>query len=124
VDAAFLGRIVQVEKEFSKASIAGTHPTVIVRAALRQIERLHALRLEVESGTSASAVIERARPPLHFRRKSSVEAALKSWTSERLAKAMAMLAETLLDTMRQSALAETLAQRAMMLIARAAAQRN
>jgi len=124
VDAAFAGRIADAEKEFSKASVAGTNPTAIVGAALRQIDRLHALRLDVESGTSASAVIERTRPQIHFRRKPMVEAALKSWTSERLAKAMAMLAEASLDVRRQSGLAETIAQRAMMLIARAAAQRN
>jgi DNA polymerase-3 subunit delta len=124
VDAAFAGRIAEVEKEFSKASIAGTNPSAIIGAALRQIERLHALRLEVESGTSASAVIERVQPPLHFRRKPLIEAALKGWTSERLAKAMAMLAESSLDARRQSGLGETIAQRAMMLIARAAARRE
>lgn len=124
VDAAFAGRIAEAEREFSKASVGGTNPTAIVGAALRQIERLHALRLDVESGTSASAVIERVMPPIHFRRKPLMEAALKSWTSERLAKAMTMLAEASLDARRQSSLAETIAQRAMMLIARAAAQRN
>jgi len=124
VDAAFAGRIADAEKEFSKASVAGTNPTAIVGAALRQIERLHALRLDVESGTSASAVIERTQPQIHFRRKPMVEMALKGWTSEQLANAMTMLAEASLDARRQSGLAETIAQRAMMLIARAAARRN
>jgi DNA polymerase-3 subunit delta len=124
VDAAFAGRIAEAEKEFSKASVAGTNPTAIVGAALRQIERLHALRLDVESGTSASAVIERTQPQIHFRRKPMVEMALKGWTSEQLANAMTMLAEASLDARRQSGLAETIAQRAMMLIARAAARRN
>ena len=124
VDAAFAGRLADVEKEFAKASIADTAPSTIVGAALRQIERLHALRLEVETGTSASAVIERVQPPVHFRRKQSVEAALKTWTSERLARAMTMLAEAALETRRQSGLAETIALRAMLLIARSAARRE
>ena len=124
VDAAFAGRIADAEKEFSKASVAGTNPTAIVGAALRQIERLHALRLDVEAGMSASAVVERTQPQIHFRRKPMVEMALKGWTSERLTKAMTMLAEASLDARRQSGLAETIAQRAMMLIARAAARRN
>jgi DNA polymerase-3 subunit delta len=124
VDAAFAGRIAEVEKEFSKAMIAGTAPFAIVGAALRQIERLHALRLEVESGTSASTVIERVQPPLHFRRKALVEAALRNWTADRLAKAMAMLAEASLDSRRYADLAETIAQRAMTLVARAAARRE
>ena len=41
VDAAFAGRVVDVEKEFAKASVAGTSPVAIVGTALRQIERLH-----------------------------------------------------------------------------------
>jgi DNA polymerase-3 subunit delta len=124
VDAAFAGRIVDAEKEFSKASIARTDPTAIVGAALRQIARLHALRLDVESGTSASAVVDHAQPQIHFLRKPMVAVALKAWTSERLAKAMAMLAEAALDVKRQQRIAETIAHRAMMLIARAAAQRS
>ena len=124
IDAAFAGDITDVEKEFSKAMIAGTAPVAIVGAALRQIERLHALRLTVESGTSVSATVEQVQPAIHFRRKPLVEKALKIWTSERLAKAMAMLAQTSLDARVHSGLAETIAQRAMMLIARGAAQRS
>lgn len=120
IDAAFAGRIADVEKEFAKASIAGTAPSAIVGAALRQLERLHVLRLTVESGTSVSATIEQVQPPIHFRRKPLVESALKSWTSERLAKVMSMLGEASLDVRRQSDLAETIAQRALTLIARGA----
>ena len=47
VDAAFAGKLADVEKEFAKTSIAGTNPTAIIGAALRQVERLHALRLTV-----------------------------------------------------------------------------
>ncbi len=124
VDAAFAGRIADVEKEFSKAMVAGTAPYAIVGAALRQVERLHALRLEVESGSSASAVIERVQPPIHFRRKTLVEAALRHWTADRLAKAMAMLAEASFDARRYADLAETIAQRAMTMVARSAAARR
>jgi DNA polymerase-3 subunit delta len=120
VDAAFAGRVAEVEKEFAKAMIAGTAPVAIVGAALRQVERLHALRLNVESGTSVSATIEQVQPPIHFRRKPLIEAALRTWTAERLAKAMAMLAEASLDARLQSNLAETIAQRALTLIARGA----
>ena len=123
VDAAFAGRIVNVEKEFAKASVAGTSPVAIVGTALRQIERLHQLRLDVESGTSASAVVE-GQHAIHFRRKPLVEAALKSWTSDRLVKAMTMLGEASLDARLQSDLSEAIARRALTTIARSAAQRG
>src|SRR3954464_10366679 len=47
VDAAFAGRLADVEKEFSKAMIAGTNASTIVGTALRQLERLHVLRLTI-----------------------------------------------------------------------------
>ncbi|HMK78622.1 MAG TPA: DNA polymerase III subunit delta [Xanthobacteraceae bacterium] len=122
LDAAFAGRLGEVEKEFAKTAVAGTSAVTIIGAALRQIERLHVLRLEVESGTSASAVVEAVQPAIHFRRKPLVEAALKSWTAERLLKAMAMLAEASLDARLESDLSETIAQRALGLIARSAAR--
>lgn len=124
IDAAFAGRLSEVEKEFSKAMIAGTNPSAIVGAALRQIERLHALRLDVESGTSVSSVVERPQSGIHFRRKPFVEAALKAWTADRLTKAMAMLAEASFDTRRQSDLGETIVHRALSTIARAAGRRE
>jgi DNA polymerase-3 subunit delta len=124
VDAAFAGEIAEVEREFSKATIAGTAPVAIVGAALRQIERLHALRLTVESGTSVSATVEQVQPAIHFRRKPAIEKALKVWTSDRLAKAMAMLGQTSFETRLHAGLAETIARRALMMIARSAARRE
>lgn len=117
VDAAFAGRLAEVEKEFTKASVAGTSAVAIIGAAIRQIERLHLLRMEVESGTSASVVADTVQP---FRRKPLIEAALKSWTAERLVKAMTMLSEASLNARIESDLAETIAQRALTLIARGA----
>jgi DNA polymerase III subunit delta len=123
VDAAFAGRLADVEKEFTKASIADTAATAIVGAALRHCERLHALALDVEAGSSVSDLVERPQSGIHFRRKDAFGKALRAWTPDRLTKAMAMLAEASLDARRQSGLSETIAQRTMSLIARSAAQR-
>ena len=124
VDAAFAGRTAEVEKEFAKATIAGTAPAATVGAALRQIERLHLMRLTVEEGMSASEAVERAQPPIHFRRKALIEGALKAWTSARLTRAMAALAEASLETRRTPALAAAIAQRAMLQVATAAKRKD
>jgi DNA polymerase III subunit delta len=125
VDAAFAGRAADVEKEFAKAATAGTAPTAAVGAALRQVERLHAIRLMIEgSGIPVADAIEQVQPPIHFRRKPLIESALKSWTSARLARAMAVLAEASLETRRHPALAETIAQRAMLQVATAARRKD
>src|SRR5947209_1663990 len=124
IDAAFAGKLADLEKEFAKAAIAGTSATAIIGAALRQLDRLHVWRLAIEAGASVASTIEQVQPPIHFRRKALIEAALKAWAAERLARAMAMLAEASLDARRQSGLADTIAQRALMQIARAAARRE
>ena len=57
---------------------------------------------------------------LHFSRKATVEAALRAWTTPRLARAMSQLAEAALETRRQHARAdvsEPIAQRALLSLA-------
>lgn len=117
IDAAFAGRPGDVETQFAKARAAGTAASTIVGAALRQVEKLHAIRLAIESGVADA--LDRMDPTLHFRRKPLVEAALRSWTAERLARAMSQLAEAELETRRQADLAEAIAQRTLLSIATA-----
>src|SRR5262249_32366299 len=114
VDAAFAGKAAEAETQFAKARAAGTYPGVIVSAALRQVAQLHRARLAVEDGTSVEDAVRSAMPGLHFRRKSLVEAAVSGWTAARLERVMAQFAEASLETRRRPALAEAVAERALM----------
>jgi DNA polymerase-3 subunit delta len=125
VDAAFAGRMPDVETEFAKIRVAGTAPGSILSAALRQVAHLHKARGAIDAGASMDETLNRARPPVHFTRRPLVEAALKSWTAARLERAMAQLAEAAFEARRQptpvqSVLAETIAHRALISIAGAA----
>src|SRR6267154_77819 len=124
VDAAFAGRAGEVETQFAKARAAGTYPGVIVSAALRQVAQLHRARLAIEDGAEVSAAIATTMPGLHFRRKGAVEAALSAWSAARLEKIMAQFAEASLEARRRPALAEAIAQRALMATARTARRRE
>lgn len=124
IDSAFAGKPADVETEFAKARAAGTHPGVILSAALRQLSQLHKLRLAADAGQGISAAVESARPPIHFSRKPQVEAALKTWSGEKLLQAMQQLARAVLDSRRQPMLAETIAQRTLITLATAARQRK
>ena len=117
IDAAFAGRTGELEAQFGKARTAGTAPGSIVSGALRQVAQLHKARLAVEDGASVSEAAGGIQPFLHFSRKAAVEAALKSWTSARLERAMAQLAEAALEARRQSTMAEAIAQRALLALA-------
>src|SRR6516225_6921723 len=117
IDAAFAGRTSELEVQFGKARTAGTAPGTIVSAALRQVAQLHKARLSVEEGVSIGDAVQGIQPFVHFSRKAAVEAALKTWTSARLERAMAELAEAALEARRQSAMAELIAQRSLLELA-------
>jgi DNA polymerase-3 subunit delta len=117
IDAAFAGRTGELEVQLGKARTAGTSPGTIVSAALRQVSQLHRARLAIENGASISDAAGTLQPFVHFSRKAAVEAALKSWTSARLARAMAQLAEATLEQRRQTSMAEAIAQRALLSLA-------
>jgi len=115
VDAAFAGRPAELEAQLAKARTAGTAAGSLLFNAQRQLAQLHRWRLAIEGGAPFS--LDAVQPPLHFRRKASVEAALKTWSAARLAVAMAELADAVLDSRRRPALADTIAERALLAIA-------
>ena len=117
LDAAFAGRTGELEVQFAKARTAGTAPGTIVSAALRQVSALHKARLAVDEGGSAAQAVESMQPFVHFSRKPLVESVLRAWTSARFERAMAQLAEASLETRRQTAMAEAIAQRTLLSLA-------
>jgi DNA polymerase-3 subunit delta len=128
VDATFAGRAAEAEAQFTKALAAGTTAGTALSAALRYVLLLHKARLAFDSGDEPGAALGVFIPPLRFNRRPLVEAALKSWTAQRLERAMENLAEaaheirklrTPVDT-----LAEPLAQRALLSIAAFARRRS
>lgn len=117
LDASFAGNTRGVETEFVKARTGGATPAAILSAAIRQIANLHKMRLVIDGGETAEFAMKRVSPPVHFTREKAVATALRMWTPPRLARAMQQLAEASLEARRHSALAETIAQRALLSIA-------
>ena len=115
VDTAFAGRPSDLEAQLAKVRAAGSPVGSIFFAAQRQLAQLHKWRTAIEGGAPFS--IDNVQPPLHFRRKGAVEAALKQWSAARLTAAMAELADAALASRRMSALADTIAERALLSIA-------
>jgi DNA polymerase-3 subunit delta len=115
IDAAFAGKPADLEAQLSKARTAGTSSGSILFAAQRQVAQLHKWRIAIESGAPFS--LDGVQPPLHFRRKGSIEAALKLWNGARLSTAMTELADAVLESRRNFDLAETIAERALLAVA-------
>jgi DNA polymerase III subunit delta len=115
VDAAFAGRTAELQNKLAKARTAGTAAGSIFFAAQRHVAQLHKWRTAMEAGAGFS--LDAAQPPLNFRRKDLVGAALKSWTAARLATVMAELAEAVLTSRQHADLADAIADRALLAIA-------
>ncbi len=115
VDTAFAGRPSDLEAQLAKVRAAGSPVGSIFFAAQRQLAQLHKWRTAIESGAPFS--IDSVQPPLHFRRKDAVGAALRQWNAARLTALMAELADAVLASRRTSALADTIAERALLAIA-------
>jgi DNA polymerase-3 subunit delta len=111
-DAVFAGQSHEVDRQFVKARSEGTPATVIVGAALRVAAQLHRTRLDIESGVSIAEALRGMR--VHFRREKVVETALRNWTSARLERAIAHLAEATFETRLRADLADTIASRALL----------
>jgi DNA polymerase-3 subunit delta len=124
IDAAFAGRTADVETQFNKARTAGTSPSAIIGAALRQLSALHKARLVVEDGKAIGAALDTMMPPVHFSRRTLVEAALKSWSVARLERAMTQLADASFEARRMADLADTIAQRVLLSLAVTARRRE
>lgn len=118
-DATFAGKTSDLELQFGRAIASGTAPGTIMSGTLRYVSQLHKARVAFDTGSSDEAM-RAFIPPIHFRRQSTVEAALRSWTAPRLAWAMEQLADAALNVRRTPSLAEALAQRALLNVAMAA----
>jgi DNA polymerase-3 subunit delta len=122
IDAALAGQPKPLDLQLGKALAAGTSPGSIIFAAQRQLASLHRARLAVEAGTSVPEQVDAMRP--HFSRKPAVEAALRAWTSARLAVAMQEVAEAQLETRLKPALADAITRRALQQLAMTARRKD
>ena len=84
--------------------------------ALRQVGQLHRARLAVDNGAPADEAAKTV-VPFGFGRQSAIARMLRMWTSARLLRAMAQLADAALETRRHSDRAAVIAHRALLALA-------
>ena len=124
VDAAAAGDGDTALAALNKARAAGTNASVVLSGAIRHVANLHRLSLEIEHGRAITAVIERAQPPIHFRRHKRAERALARLTQLDFAQALVALGQASLAARRQASLADAIAERALLSLARMGRRRG
>jgi DNA polymerase III subunit delta len=117
VDTAAAGEPDAALRALKKARSAGVSATAVLGAAIRHVATLHRLRLSVEAGEAVSGVIENARPRIFFGRKPKFERALDRFDVSSLEQMMVALSAANLDTRKNPALADPIAERAILRLA-------
>ena len=122
--AAMAGETAAADKALAAAFAEGVNPVQVVRAALRQVQRLQLASLAVAGGAAASAAVEGLRPPVFFRHKPAFERALRLWRPEALEAAGTALLDAERRTKTTGIPAEVIARNAVTGLARQAAARR
>lgn len=114
VDAVLAGNPGAFDTAFSRLIAAGSHPFLVLAAAMRQFQLLRLMRGEMDAaGKPAGAVVASARPPVFFTRRKLVETALQRWNADSLSRALERLQAAVLATRQRPDLAVETARQAL-----------
>jgi DNA polymerase-3 subunit delta len=93
VTAALSGQAAVAATECDRALASGESAQYVLIATLRALQRLHRVRLGLESGQSLDDALKTLRPPLFYRQRDVFVAQLDLWPAVRLNRALARLQE-------------------------------
>jgi DNA polymerase III subunit delta len=98
--AAAEGNTAALDRALSRVFQEGESPVSVIRAALRHMQRLHALSGRTAGGDSVENVLRSARPPIFFKQQESFRRQLARWREPQLRHQLDALAaaETQLKT--------------------------
>jgi DNA polymerase-3 subunit delta len=124
VDAAAAGDTVEAVAAFAKARAEGIPASVVIGAAIRHIATLHRLSLRVERGERPSRIVTEPQQRIFFRRQSFFERALNRFGPQEFERTLTALGTALLASRRSADLADPIAEREILAIAKGARRRR
>jgi DNA polymerase-3 subunit delta len=118
VDAVFAGEVEHVDRGFTTLTAAGTDPGRVMTLAGLHVVKLQSLKLDVDRGMRVEDALRSVRPPVFFKRHEAMRLQLRIWDLAALLSAASTLSSCTLQMRRTPALAETLASRTLLALAR------
>ena len=115
LDAAAAGDSKAALRALTVARTEGTSPASILNAAIRHLSALHKMSLQIEAGEDAESVLKRNR--VFWRRIDDHKRALRRFGSRSIESALISLGEAELESRRSAALADVIAERAILSLA-------
>ncbi|MBZ8135063.1 DNA polymerase III subunit delta [Afifella sp. IM 167] len=120
IDHALTGDIARLADDLNRLKAEGGSPASVMSQALSHLIMLSGLAAEAARGGSISSLVDRARPPVHFRRKDKVVRTLQLWPLPALQRARAALDSAVLETRQLPALDHAVAATTLLKLAQAA----
>lgn len=121
VDASLGGDLETADAALSRALAVPSAGFQILSALMRQCQNLHVMRGALEAGSTLSAVVGAARPPILFTRRPQLERCLSTWPTERIERVLGRLQALVLTTRKRPDLAAAAIRQAILGIAAEAA---
>ncbi|WP_137130614.1 DNA polymerase III subunit delta [Rhizobium sp. FY34] len=110
VDCVLKGDLPGLHRAIQKIISSKTPIFLVLQSCLKQFQLLDAMHAEMdEKKTPAAQVMQTMGRHIHFKRKPLVEAALRTWTSEALARETNRLQGAVLQSRQRSVLEDTIA---------------
>lgn len=126
IGAAAEGNSVALDRNVAR-SAAEVEAIQLLRTAARHFLRLHQVVARMAAGDSFDSAAGSLRPPVFWSQKAALEKQARIWSPQRIGRALERLMEAEAQAMRNYALKDEIAQRALLEIAaltRAASQRR
>jgi DNA polymerase-3 subunit delta len=124
VDAAAAGDADEAMVSFAKTRAAGIPASVVIGAAIRHVAALHRMSLRVERGERPSRIVAEPQQRIFFRRQPFFERALGRFGPPEFERTLMALGTALLASRRSAELADPIAEREILALAKGARRRR
>jgi DNA polymerase-3 subunit delta len=119
-DSVFGGDVEEADRLFHDLVRGGQDAGRLLGIVHQQALRLQDFRIAIDRGAQAEQLLKQARPPVFFKRQCAVQAQLRAWSLSDLLTAGGTLNANVLAARRNAALAEAIAGRCLLSLARKA----
>ena len=119
-DSVFSGDVAEADRLFHDLVRGGQDAGRLLSAVHAQALRLQEFRVAIDRGAQAEQVVKQARPPVFFKRQRMVLAQLRAWSLSDLVTAGSTLSANVLAARQNAGLAEAIAGRCLLSLARKA----
>lgn len=124
VDQILLGHIQSGLNNFENSLIMGHSSFQTINTLQRHLTRLQLLSHAITQGGSAREIIERTKPPIHFKRKQAISRQITIWQGEMVKKALGYVIDSIAESRMKPSLSDTIFKALLLRLGSAAKQKS